>query len=473
MTAATRSYFTFLAAGTAFGFGALARADAGASLSDGAFNLADWTLSTLVTGDGGPVTVQQVGGGNPGNAVRFDNPPSTFGVSYAMYVLSSASLNPADGAAISFDYSVESKPLGSGVKRQFAFVLEQGGVLYWRDINGNVSPGTWNILDASLVPEDFARVDGLPGSPDFSPAGEPVRFGFAPKYHNATPTTQSELCDNFSVLIHRSSFSTTLADFPDGSIETLFASTDPETETSASIVEDGDHGRVHQIAIVRPASPEDRPSANAHAVSLPPSHSILPSVDAPKVIRMTIDSRDVKRTSPEIEARVAIALEQDGVQYRLATPVVLPISETWTTTVLPPAKNSDFVRVDEQAGKPDFSADAPPIKTGYAVSVSLPPVSAPETGDRFALRDDEGQQIVLNFDNITIRTTNTTCDGDLTFDTYVDDSDFVQFAGAYDIFDCTAPEMAAGCVADINADNFVDDSDFVLFAQAYDLFTCN
>lgn len=64
------------------------------------------------------------------------------------------------------------------------------------------------------------------------------------------------------------------------------------------------------------------------------------------------------------------------------------------------------------------------------------------------------------------------CPGDLNNDGFVDDSDFVQFAGAYDILDCADPAMAPGCPADLNGDGFVDDSDFVAFAAAYNELLC-
>jgi hypothetical protein len=64
------------------------------------------------------------------------------------------------------------------------------------------------------------------------------------------------------------------------------------------------------------------------------------------------------------------------------------------------------------------------------------------------------------------------CPADLTNDGVVDDSDFVQFADAYNTLDCADPAMPAGCPADLNADLFVDDSDFVLFATAYNELLC-
>ncbi|HEX8878061.1 MAG TPA: hypothetical protein VF777_15035, partial [Phycisphaerales bacterium] len=64
------------------------------------------------------------------------------------------------------------------------------------------------------------------------------------------------------------------------------------------------------------------------------------------------------------------------------------------------------------------------------------------------------------------------CPADLNGDTFVDDSDFVLFAIAYNILDCTDPSMPAGCPADLNKDQFVDDTDFVIFAAAYNELLC-
>jgi hypothetical protein len=64
------------------------------------------------------------------------------------------------------------------------------------------------------------------------------------------------------------------------------------------------------------------------------------------------------------------------------------------------------------------------------------------------------------------------CLADRTHDGNVDDADFVEFAAAYNILDCSDPSMTAGCPSDLNTDAFVDDSDFVLFAEAYDRLLC-
>ncbi|MGH7242739.1 MAG: IPT/TIG domain-containing protein [Phycisphaerales bacterium] len=64
------------------------------------------------------------------------------------------------------------------------------------------------------------------------------------------------------------------------------------------------------------------------------------------------------------------------------------------------------------------------------------------------------------------------CPSDLNGDSVVDDADFVLFASAYDLLDCSDGSMPPGCPADMNRDGFVDDSDFTLFATAYDVLVC-
>lgn len=80
-----------------------------------------------------------------------------------------------------------------------------------------------------------------------------------------------------------------------------------------------------------------------------------------------------------------------------------------------------------------------------------------------------GRFINTGYDNIRI---GTVCVGDLNHDGLVDDSDFVVFAGAYNVLDCGDSAMPVGCPADLNGDGFVDDGDFVVFAGAYNRLLC-
>jgi hypothetical protein len=56
------------------------------------------------------------------------------------------------------------------------------------------------------------------------------------------------------------------------------------------------------------------------------------------------------------------------------------------------------------------------------------------------------------------------CDGDLNDDGFIDDTDFVLFAAAYNLLNSGG--------GDLNFDTLTDDADFVLFAAAYDLLVC-
>ncbi|MBL8875499.1 MAG: hypothetical protein JNM86_06855 [Phycisphaerae bacterium] len=62
------------------------------------------------------------------------------------------------------------------------------------------------------------------------------------------------------------------------------------------------------------------------------------------------------------------------------------------------------------------------------------------------------------------------CPPDLTGDSVVDDADFVAFAAAYDVLDCSA--LPTNCPADLSGDGRVDDADFTVFASAYAAFEC-
>lgn len=64
------------------------------------------------------------------------------------------------------------------------------------------------------------------------------------------------------------------------------------------------------------------------------------------------------------------------------------------------------------------------------------------------------------------------CWADFNCDTQVDDLDFVLFAGAYNLLECSDPGMPPRCPADLNFDGLVDDTDFSMFASAYDILSC-
>jgi len=116
---------------------------------------------------------------------------------------------------------------------------------------------------------------------------------------------------------------------------------------------------------------------------------------------------------------------------------------------------------------------------GCAAIITTPPAIVPEYfASSLTLKRSEATQS-LSFTTVQLFSTFTTqsacaptCVGDLNADGFVDDSDFVIFANAYNILDCADPLMRPGCPADFNGDGFVDDADFVLFVAAYNELVC-
>lgn len=103
----------------------------------------------------------------------------------------------------------------------------------------------------------------------------------------------------------------------------------------------------------------------------------------------------------------------------------------------------------------------------YAIPAILPPGTVIDWAIDPSLGDEECDYSVFN---AVLRIG--LCAGDFNGDGLVDDTDFIQFASAYNILDCADPAMPAGCPIDLNSDGFVDDSDFVLFATAYNDLIC-
>ncbi|MBN8598186.1 MAG: hypothetical protein J0L78_10985 [Planctomycetes bacterium] len=64
------------------------------------------------------------------------------------------------------------------------------------------------------------------------------------------------------------------------------------------------------------------------------------------------------------------------------------------------------------------------------------------------------------------------CWADLNCDNQVDDADFVLFASAYNLLECSDPSMPPRCPSDLNFNSLVDDADFGMFASAYDALSC-
>ncbi|MFA6046032.1 MAG: hypothetical protein WC718_13700 [Phycisphaerales bacterium] len=200
---------------TAFVLGAIAAitsvASATVSYSDGTFSLSganSWAVETLGQGSasasqsasGNPGTARQVNlttGGNGGDTIwAFSRFGSTTATRY----------EPANqGAILSLSWTIDARlTQGGGDGQALWLALKQGQLIYVADAHVTGSSGQWNTFGGSgILAADFARLDGQSGTPDFSVAGAPIRFGFV----NGNSTTggsysTAALYDNWSVTVN-------------------------------------------------------------------------------------------------------------------------------------------------------------------------------------------------------------------------------------------------------------------------------
>lgn len=166
-----------------------------------------------------------------------------------------------------------------------------------------------------------------------------------------------------------------------------------------------------------------------------------------------------------------------GSGWTLASPVTVPtINPIGITYAFEQWDGSDWVTttntmpwtiVSSNGGGPSSGVNAMPTGKGWYQLSSTQPFAS----GNFAPSDAKATA-TTGYSGLSMRLY-TRCTGDLTFDTTVDDSDFVIFAGAYTTLDCGDSEMPLGCPADYNGDGFVDDTDFVVFAGAYEALFCS
>lgn len=114
-----------------------------------------------------------------------------------------------------------------------------------------------------------------------------------------------------------------------------------------------------------------------------------------------------------------------------------------------------------------FSGSCAGTQIGTGTSIQVP---SPSTSTTYYVRW-ENSCGVTGCASTTV--TVNLCPADFNCDQQVDDLDFVSFADAYSIFDCSEGTMPAGCPSDLNHDGFVDDLDFVIFADAYTALLCS
>ncbi|MBS0187458.1 MAG: hypothetical protein JSS51_05280 [Planctomycetes bacterium] len=443
------------------GVASSALADNQVSFTDGTFANADWTLTLVTTGTGGTATGTQNANGNPGTGRRVVhnvNGGTTSVQAQHMNIAGANIMDLASGDIITIDCSIMAR-YNSGVGgngQTIAFLVEQAGVRYASSSLTTGSSGNWVTRSASLTAASFSRVDGLPGTPDFSSAGAPLTFGYRTVNNGSGggAFSQTVTYDNFSVIVHRNTLFAADSDFAiaDWNV-TPFVTGNGGTPTATQLTSGGNPDNCRRVVHLMNSGAAGLQTFHEY---LPATGTILPSQGTIDRIEMTLDAKYNSGVGGNGH-QIGIALEQGGIAYR-TTGQVTNATGSWVTRQSAWLKASDFIRFDGVAGNPDFSTGGGPIQLGFCTANSK--------------ANGGSYNQVVSYDNWSVRVHFVACKSDLSSDGLVDDTDFVLFATAYDMLDCADPAMPAGCPADITGDGLVDDSDFVQFAEAYDALQC-
>lgn len=154
---------------------------------------------------------------------------------------------------------------------------------------------------------------------------------------------------------------------------------------------------------------------------------------------------------------------------------------SWTSDPEANEKYGYLYVIDSQNGSLLYWADIGPLETSHTIQAgALPPDSVLTAELFFSSRFTQYVDSALTFvgyNRVTLLQLNVgsggnPCVGDLNFDGFVDDADFVEFVFAYDLLDCEDGSMPFGCPADFDHDGVVDDGDFVVFVSAYNQLVC-
>jgi hypothetical protein len=134
---------------------------------DGEFASGTWVIEPSVSGDGGSVSAVTSPTGNPGNARRVTTAATRY--------------EPGTQGAIgSVSMWLDVRHLdGLGIGEGVTLAIKQGQVVYRTGMRYMGNSGSWVRLEVlSVRGDEFSRVDGQPGIPEFSAQGQPIRFGF-------------------------------------------------------------------------------------------------------------------------------------------------------------------------------------------------------------------------------------------------------------------------------------------------------
>jgi hypothetical protein len=270
--------------------------------------------------------------------------------------------------------------VGSG--QRVAVAVQQNGIDYMSV--PSVAAGyssDWHTITVTVVGADFTRLDGQPGTVDFSSCGAPVRIGFTTSF-TANGVVNHTYYDNLQVDVTTSPTAFAEQSFADANWTTssFGSGTVTGTQTDAASGNPGTAWNVrNQIAGTGAVR-------GFHAWACP---SYDPHTRGPVArIDMSIDAKYISGVGGNGQ-QVNVGIMQGGVAYRAGQH---PTGSTgdWTTLTFSQTA-ADFIRVDGLPGTPDLTSCGDPISFGFVTSNS---------GTAYATR--------VYYDNLSIAVTSAT-----------------------------------------------------------------
>ncbi|MBS0187455.1 MAG: hypothetical protein JSS51_05265 [Planctomycetes bacterium] len=445
-----------VAAASLMASGAVARQ--AVTISDGSFQ-SDWFLTKFDTGTDSMIqaTWDQIEG-NPVTSMKITNfvGPSHDLQGFHKYGKAGVRIDPSLGGIRSLSFSIQAKKFsgGNATGQQIGPAIEQAGVAYRAGSLTTGNSTNWVTRKGTFVAADFTRFDGQPGNPDFSISGSPITVGFRSGNSGSADLTVTFNYDNFSMTAFFANLTISDGTFNDSDwVVTNFITGSGGTATGTQTTggNPADCRQVLNHMNGGSASLDAFHKYNAPGAEIDPSLAPVASVD------LVIDAKFVSGPGNNGE-RFGLALEQGGIAYKAGSLATGRVTD-WTTYSTLRMKSGDFTRFDGQPGTPDFSKSGDPIRFGYFTANTNGAGSG-------------AINLKANYDNFAVHVHFVDCPCDLTSDGVVDDSDFIVFAGAYNILDCADPAMPLGCPSDLDKDGLVDDGDFVEFLLAYNTLEC-
>lgn len=197
---APRALFASVVLAAAAITGAASAQPASWTFSDQTFNSADWSLTWFGNNSATAVQDGTVGDPSPSRKVQHSVGGGVLSVCH-LNLTSGAVFDPSTFSVGQVVLTVESRYISGaqGNGQGLGLACEQDGVLYRSTSSPTFASPQWVLQTRVATPDTFVRFDGLPGTPDFSASGTPIRFGYRTG-NSAGPYNQTTAYDNLTII---------------------------------------------------------------------------------------------------------------------------------------------------------------------------------------------------------------------------------------------------------------------------------